>query len=527
MLWYSLLAAGAFAQLNLPFLEEADSAAQWILHNALPHHSGYELASTLLNEESGNQDVRDALNELWTNNPDRFKLLLNPYAGPGGKPAKVNRRTNWDLHIQNDNFPNHQVRVKNPKALGIDNVKQLAGYLDVLDEDKHFFFWLFESRNDPANDPVVLWLNGGPGCSSSTGQFFELGPSAIQEDLSLKYNPHSWNNNATVIFLDQPVNVGYSYSSQRVSTSMAAGEDIYAFLSMFFESFPEYNNRDFHISGESYAGHYIPAIGKAIVEHPERNFNLTSLLIGNGITDTLNQVEASIAMQCGEGGFPAFQSEETCEQMYRELPRCQVLMQNCYDTRSRLVCLAATSYCGRPSTKFSETGRNPYDVRDVCNDSCYPQTGWIEQYLNQEAVKDAVGAEPIEFVGCDPQVGSEFFFQADHSVNFAPVVAEILAADIPILIYAGDKDWICNWLGNRDWTNRLEWPHHEEFADAKVQPWFVDGKESGTTKNADLLTFLRIYDAGHMVPFNQPRNAVAMLNHWISGHLRFDEPEDK
>src|SRR2546430_2617908 len=93
----------------------------------------------------------------------------------------------------------------------------------------------FESRNDPKNDPVVLWLNGGPGCSSLTGLFLELGPSSIDEDLNIVYNPYSWNSNASVIFLDQPVNVGFSYYGSSVSSTVAAGKDVYALLTLFFK----------------------------------------------------------------------------------------------------------------------------------------------------------------------------------------------------------------------------------------------------------------------------------------------------
>src|SRR3954453_1982932 len=98
----------------------------------------------------------------------------------------------------------------------------------------------FESRNDPKNEPVVLWLNGGPGCSSLTGLFLELGPSSVNKKIELVYNPYSWNSNASVIFLDQPVNVGYSYSGSTVSNTVAAGKDVYALLTLFFKQFPEY-----------------------------------------------------------------------------------------------------------------------------------------------------------------------------------------------------------------------------------------------------------------------------------------------
>lgn len=80
------------------------------------------------------------------------------------------------------------------------------------------FYWLFESRNDPVTDPLILWLSGGPGCSSMLALFVENGPyrivehggGAAVEDSSrlLRLNPHSWNSNATVIYLDQPAGTG-------------------------------------------------------------------------------------------------------------------------------------------------------------------------------------------------------------------------------------------------------------------------------------------------------------------------------
>ena len=82
----------------------------------------------------------------------------------------------------------------------------------------------------------------------------ELGPASIDKKIRVVDNPHSWNSNASVIFLDQPVNVGYSYSDSSVTSTQAASKDVYAFLTMFFDKFPEYAKQDFHISGESYAG---------------------------------------------------------------------------------------------------------------------------------------------------------------------------------------------------------------------------------------------------------------------------------
>lgn len=268
---------------------------------------------------------------------------LNFKAPP--KKGKITTQQ-FDFHVTDAQVPNHKLRIKStPKDLGIDTVKQYSGYLDVVDEDKHFFYYFFESRNDPKNDPVILWLNGGPGCSSLTGLFFELGPSSIDKNLKPVYNPHSWNANASVIFLDQPINVGYSYSSQSVSNTIAAGKDVYAFLQLFFKNFPEYANLDFHIAGESYAGHYIPAFASEILTHPERNFNLTSVLIGNGLTDPLVQYEYYEPMACGEGGEPSVLEPEECDGMLNLLPRCLSLIESCYESGSVWSCVPATIYC--------------------------------------------------------------------------------------------------------------------------------------------------------------------------------------
>ena len=89
-------------------------------------------------------------------------------------------------------------------------VKSESGYFSVESGiDKNYFYWLFESRATPSTDPLIMWLNGGPGCSSQLGLLTENGPCTVSEDgLSTINNPHSWNNNANVMWIDQPAHVG-------------------------------------------------------------------------------------------------------------------------------------------------------------------------------------------------------------------------------------------------------------------------------------------------------------------------------
>jgi cathepsin A (carboxypeptidase C) len=197
-------------------------------------------------------------------------------------------------------FPAHALRFVQPPGDICEShgTRSWSGYLDV-DLDKlwkqndelniaqagkndtgvveHFYFWAFESRNNPKEDPTVMWLNGGPGCSSGCGMLMELGPCNARNYNSSKgphtvWNPHSWSNNASLLFLDQPVGTGFSYASwadpekkgkapSRIYTGTEAGRDASAFLQLWGLHAEELFGQavsSFHIAGESYSGRWIP-----------------------------------------------------------------------------------------------------------------------------------------------------------------------------------------------------------------------------------------------------------------------------
>jgi len=416
---------------------------------------------------------------------------------------------------------NLRTKKVDPFKLGVDNVTQYSGYLDNEEDDKHLFYWFFESRSDPKNDPVVLWLNGGPGCSSLTGLFMELGPSSINAKVETVYNPASWNAKANVIFFDQPVNVGYSYSSKSVSNTVAAGKDIYALLTLFFKQFPQYAKQPFHIAGESYAGHYIPVFAAEILSHKKRNINLQSVLIGNGLTDPYTQYEQYRPMACGEGGWPAVLNEQECQSMDNALPRCQSLIQNCYNSESVWSCVPASIYCNNALIgAYQRTGRNPYDVRVDCKGGnlCYDELDWIQKYLNKKDVMQALGAEVSSYDSCNFDINRNFNFAGDWMQPFHRLVPGILS-EIPVLIYAGDADFICNWLGNLAWTDALEWPGQKDYAKKALKPFKLsdDGSKVGMVKSSGNFTFIQIHAAGHMVPYDQPAASLDMLDRWLAG----------
>ncbi|KAK6040997.1 serine carboxypeptidase [Cooperia oncophora] len=128
-----------------------------------------------------------------------------------------------------------------------------------------------ESQNDPTNDPVVLWLNGGPGCSSIGGLLEELGPFRNNNDngTTLFENVYSWNKMANVLFLEAPIGVGFSYSdngTHRLNDDMTADNNAQAIKYFFEVVFPEYKHNDFFVTGESYAGVYGPTLSVRLVQ---------------------------------------------------------------------------------------------------------------------------------------------------------------------------------------------------------------------------------------------------------------------
>jgi len=522
---------------DLPKVDEHNLAAETLEKLPKPLR---ELKSHLKELTAEASEIWDEVANMFPESISKASFLSDP------KPHQRRPDSEWNnivrgvdvesLWIENDygetereldgKLSNYNLRVKkpDPASLGVDKVKQYSGYLDDEENDKHFFYWFFESRNDPENDPVVLWLNGGPGCSSLTGLFMELGPSWMNKKVEVDFNPYSWNSNASVIFLDQPVNVGYSYSSDSVSNTVAAGKDVYALLTLFFKQFPEYAKQDFHIAGESYAGHYIPVFASEILSHKKRNINLQSVLIGNGLTDGLTQYEYYKPMACGEGGWPAVLDPSECQSMENAYPRCASLIERCYQSESVWSCVPASIYCNNALIgPYQRTGMNPYDVRTKCKggDLCYEQIGWISDYLNRADVMAALGAEVSSYDSCNFDINRNFLFQGDWMMPYHRLVPGILE-QIPILIYAGDADYICNWLGNQAWTEALEWPGHEAYAKEEMADLKLSGEgdKIGSFKSSGNFTFIRIHAGGHMVPYDQPEASLDVFNRWLSGEWK-------
>ena len=246
-------------------------------------------------------------------------------------------------------------------------------------------------------------------------------------------------------------------------------------------------------------------------------------MIGNGLTDGLTQYAYYRPMACGEGGWPPFLTRAHASR-WTALPCCQSLIEGCYTVGSVWSCVPASIYCnnallhpisapGKTSTTFVENAPDSSDL-------CYPELGAFQTWLNENSPTKALGAEVDSYDCCNLDINRNFLFQGDWLQPFHRLVPGLIEGISPFLIYAGDADFICNWLGNKAWADALEYPGHKEFKAAETKDLHLDGSKKGRkigeVKSHGNFTFIRIHAGGHMVPLDQPEASLEFFNRWLA-----------
>ncbi|TRM68590.1 peptidase S10 serine carboxypeptidase [Schizophyllum amplum] len=439
--------------------------------------------------------------------------------------------------LSHPHFPNHGVRVKKTSFCD-PTVNAYTGYLDIDQGAKHLFFSYFESRRDPDNDDVMMWINGGPGASSMLGMLMELGPCSIdmknESSNGTIWNPYSWNSEANIFFLDQrKVGVGFSYADfgETVETTEEAAKNVHAFITIFLETFTQLAGRPLHLSGESYGGRYLPVFASEIVDQNavavregRPTINLQSVLIGNGITDISTLYAGRYEIECGRAAFDVpFQSISACVRMKTALPRCEKAMQKaCIDQFDAMNCRAAVAFCDSElSTGMWATGKNVYDISKPCiGELCYEENAVISRYLNHPDTQALLGVAR-NFTMSSSVVSASFLAHMDKWASPTQYyVAGLLERGVRMLIYAGTYDWQCNWVSNRLWVEKLEWSGAGAYSAAAWRDWGITDdsnaafSKAGEVRETPLLTFATVRGAGHMMSAF-PAESLAMVSRWL------------
>jgi len=416
------------------------------------------------------------------------------------------------------------------------NFTHYAGYITVDEaHGRKLFYWFVESQRDPANDKLVLWLNGGPGCSSIGGGLMtENGPFRVNSDgKTISINPNSWNRVANVLYLESPAGVGFSYSDDSDDYNVGdarTANDAYVFLQQFLTEFPEYRQTPFWISGESYGGHYVPELADRILygnAAGDQRINLQGIMVGNAWTympidnagavfywwshalisdDTYNNIMST----CNFTDIgPLKARQEGCDD-YLNDANAEMGNVNIYDIYVD-VCTAS-----RPKKVVEQLARAGSPVHKILaekhaqiNPPYQPCADtFTSNYLNTPSVQQAIHANiSYQWDECSGLVNYNY---SDVEKSVMPLYDEFLKAGIYVLVYSGDVDAIVPYSGSRQWISNLKRPVISSWT-----PYTVNQQVGGYVQVLKGLTFATVRNAGHMVPETQPERAYYMFSNFL------------
>ncbi|KAI9343805.1 Alpha/Beta hydrolase protein [Pilaira anomala] len=429
--------------------------------------------------------------------------------------------------VSNSNFKNYRVRVKQPTSC--EKSIQYSGYIDNLVTNEHIFFIFLESRFAPNTDPVILSLNGQLGCSSITNSWFETGLCLVQKT-GIETNPFSFNNVANILYIDQPSDVGFSYSKgKKPSNTEEVTDSIYWFLQCFFEEFKQFAKNDFHIAGTSFASHFVPSLATRIVrENRYASFTdkvriqLVSVILGNGFIQPHIQQLSNVEYSCDNdtNKYKPIFDEQTCQKMRTHKSECDRLSKKCNS------CKLSNFYCKRrlEGPFYKKTSLNPYDIRKNCIpnnhvDSCYSVIRDIVNYLSLQDIKTEYGVDfdAGTFSNCNKHVKSRFKMNKHDLVDTMHHIEKLLATKVRILVYAGEMNWYNNWYGQIDWLSKLDWIGQVDFNEAEEKDWYsyVSGQKAGSVKTYLNLAFVKVYNAGFYAIYDQPASMIDLYSRWL------------
>ncbi|KAG6960715.1 hypothetical protein JG688_00009457 [Phytophthora aleatoria] len=418
--------------------------------------------------------------------------------------------------------------------------KQDAGYIDLPNRvDSHYFYWYFESRNEPSTDPLLVWLPGGPGMGGTYGLLAENGPFSINADLSTKLNRFSWTTQANMVWVDIPVNSGFSYSTVAEDdefTDERVAESVFLFLQGFLKKHHELQGRELFLVGESYGGHFVPSVAHYIWKKQGEHLfypaspdsipiNLRGIAIGNALTDPVETFAHFVDMADNPYNVTLVNDTQLAA-MQAASPVCRSLMTECQTNTSR--CAEAGSFC--ISTQWTPPLRelwNPYDIRQKCDtaltnmSACMPKVPTTKGYLDLPKVREFLGVHPIrpEWIQLNATINFGFFGPPTFSglLSVGDKVADLLNAGLRVLMYVGDADLLCNFYAIEATAKKLNWFGAAGFNAAKTRPYStVSGiTDAGTVRSFSHLTYVKIHNAGHMAPGDQPEVALDMISKFI------------
>ncbi|XP_062201934.1 serine carboxypeptidase-like 50 [Phragmites australis] len=397
-----------------------------------------------------------------------------------------------------------------------------SGYLPIPSANASLYFAFYEATHPltpPDSTPLLVWLEGGPGCAAMLSNFLQFGTYLIvggsNGSSSLAPNPFAWNRRFGILFLDSPLGSGFSAapSPAAIPTDQSViAEHILAALQSFFSVQPGFRARPLFLTGESYAGKSLPTTGALILtvnptlpEH--RRINLRGVAIGNGWVHPVATLTTHADTAYFMGLINARQK--------RELEAMQ--LEAVALTRAERWSEASNAEENLMSWLQNVTGlATVFDV-GVQSATALDIAG-LGVFLNRAEVKAALGARSdVALEICSAAVGAALHDDVMKSAK-PGVEALLREPTMRVLLYEGIRDLKVGVVTTEAWLREVEWDGLAAFLDADRAVWRSSrGRLAGYVQSHGALTHVAVYGAGHFVPASQGRASQEMIEDWVSG----------
>ncbi|KAK6626522.1 hypothetical protein RUM44_008995 [Polyplax serrata] len=395
----------------------------------------------------------------------------------------------------------------------LNNVESYAGFATVNKKcNSNMYFWFFPAPKTSIKEvPVSVWLQGGPGATSLYGLFMENGPFQLSPTYKLGARKYAWTSISSFLYIDNPVGTGYSFTDGCYSkTEEEVGHNLLVAVKQILKMFPEIRKNPFYVTGESYAGKYVPALAYAIHKDSspeEEKINLRGIAIGNGLVDPLNQLHYSDYLyQLGmldDSERAIFKAkEEECHNLIIEKNWREAF--HCFDE------LLNGDQSQYPTYFYNVTGFTNYF--NYLHSKAVPEAD-LSKFITKDEVRTKI------------HVGNATWHDGNEvELNLIEDVmqstrhwVEELLEHYKVLIYNGQLDIIVAYPLTESYLKELKWSAAGEYKTAKRYVWKVDNTVAGYVKTAGNLIEILLRDAGHMVPKDQPKWALDMLSRFFNG----------
>lgn len=447
-----------------------------------------------------------------------------------------------------------------------------SGYVALPNTTKNIFYWFVESSGSPQNDPVILWLQGGPGCSDFGDGFLqENGPfrtvvlDAAQQQVGLEPNFYAWNQKANMLYIDSPCGVGFSYgtgASDTHNTDNGTAIDTYTFLQGWFDVYSEYKSNALWITGESYGGMYIPTLAYQVLTNGSApyladNLKKGGLMLGNPVTgcegpvfggeDDIEFKNTQVNLYYWHGmasrrNFDAWRSGgcdrvappnvTACEQLYHTIatgvgPLDQPLKHRAHRHRAQahdgarhrlsLGSRPAVEPADEPSGVINPdclyysycTGNASLSFTEDSVPNCFDLPSQAAAYLNDPAVQTAIHAHPTQWTECG---GIQYNSDVGSLMPYLEVFFSI-APSMRILYYAGDIDIATvPFASTQRCLETLQRPVKHAWRE-----WVLNKEVAGYVEEYDTYSLVILKGGGHEAPAFQPASAYIMFTSFLAG----------